>query len=111
MNIAIHVITNKVIRLNICYLFGDNLLLNFKNKRKNRSTNKSNDNVFFKEKLTIMGINLWFKTLDPSILIDFNLDLILPSFYIAATHLISRRLKLKKIRPNINKKASNSSSL
>lgn len=61
INNATHAITNNVTGLNICYLFsnnlfsnnllGNNLLLNSKNKRENRSANKSNDNVFSKEEL------------------------------------------------------------
>lgn len=57
-NIAMYIITNIVIGLNIYYLFGDDLLLNSKDEEKNRSTNKSTNNVFFKKEFTIISINL-----------------------------------------------------
>lgn len=47
INIAMHAITNSITRLNIYHLLNNNLLLNFKNKKKNRNTNKDNNNIFF----------------------------------------------------------------
>lgn len=47
INIAMHTITNGAIGLNIRNLFGNNLLLNSKNEKKNRGTNEGNNNVFF----------------------------------------------------------------
>ena len=57
-NIAMHVITNGTMGLNIYYLFKDDLLLNSGDERKNKGINKGNDNVFFEEKLTTTDINL-----------------------------------------------------
>lgn len=57
-NIAIYGITNSAKGLNMQDLFGDNLLLNSEDERKNGGTNKGNDDVLFKEKLTITSINL-----------------------------------------------------
>lgn len=50
-NITTHAITNSATRLNICHLFGNNLFLNSKDKRENKSANKSNDNVISEKEL------------------------------------------------------------
>ena len=85
-------------------LVDDNLLLNSKDERKNRGTNKGNDNVFSEEELTTTDTNLQPKSLNSSIPIDPNLDSNLPSSYIMATHPTPQRLALKKTRPNANRK-------
>lgn len=58
INIVTYAMTNNVTELKRRDLFGNNLLLNSKDKRKNRSINKNNNNVFFEKELTITGINL-----------------------------------------------------
>lgn len=109
MNIAMHIITNSATRLNMCDLFGNDLLLNSKNKRENGGPNKGNDNILSEKKLIIMGTNLQPKTLDPPIPINPNLDSTLPNSYITATHLTLYRLEPKKARPNVNRKPNISS--
>lgn len=96
INIAIFTIANSIIRVNICYLFGDNLLLNSKNEKKNKGRNKSNNDILSKRKLTTIGTNLEPKTLDLLIFINFNLDSTLLSSYIMAIYPILYKLEPKK---------------
>lgn len=103
-NIAMHAIRNNATRLNIRFLFYNNLLLNFKDKKENKNTNKGNDNVFSKEELTTTDTNLQPKTLDLPIFINHIFNSTLSNLYITVTHFILCRLKPKKARPNINKK-------
>lgn len=107
-NITTYAITNSVIRFNIRYLFDDNVLLNFKDKKKNRNTNKDNDNVLFEEKFIITGINLQPKTLDLPISINFYLNSTLLNSHIMATHSTLHRLMPQKTRFNTNKKPNTS---
>lgn len=86
------------------YLFNNNVLLNFKDKRKNGNTNKSNNNVLLEEKFIITGTNLQPKTLDLPISINFYLNSTLLNSHIMATHPTLRRLKPQKTRFNANKK-------
>lgn len=101
-NIATYPITNSVTGLNMRNLFTDDLLLNSKDERENRGTNKDNDNTLFEEKLTTIDTNLQPETSDPPIPINLNLDSTLPSSNITATHPISCRAETKKARLNAN---------
>lgn len=69
-----HTITNSVTRLNIYNLVDDNLLLNFKNEKKNRSTNKGNNNIFFRKELIIIYINFQLDISNLAISINLSLN-------------------------------------
>ena len=109
INIATHAITNSVTGLNMHYLLSDNLLLNSQDKKENGGINNGNDNIFFKEELITMGINLQPKTLDSLILINPNLNLTLPNSHITNTHFTLCRPKPKKAKPNAKNKPNTSS--
>lgn len=108
INIFIHTITKNATELNMYNLFGNNLLLNFKIKKDNKSTNKSNDNIFFEEKLVKTYTNFLPNTQDLPILINLNFNLTLSSLYLTTIQPVLHKIKLKKARLNANKKLNSS---
>ncbi len=102
-NIIMNTITNSTTRLNIYDLFGDNLLLNSKDKKKNKSINKDNNNIFFEKELITRYTNFQPIILDLAIHINLNFNSILPSLHIIVIYLILQKLKPKKARPNTNR--------
>lgn len=96
--------TNSKIELSTCYLLEDNLLFNFEDEGENGGTNKSKNNIFFKEELTTTGTNLQPETSDLPILIHLKLDSTLPSLNITATNIKAHRQEPQKAKSNVNKK-------
>lgn len=73
-NIAIYSISKSAIRLNIYNLLINNLLLNSKNKKDNRGTNKNNYNILFEKNLSECVDIFQFNTQDLPIPINLNFN-------------------------------------
>lgn len=108
-NIAMYAIINSAIGLNICDLFSDNLLLNSKDKKDNKKTNKSNNDILFEKELVRICTNFQPNTQDLLISINPNLNSILLNLHLITIQPVLRRSKLKKARSNANRKSNTNS--
>ncbi len=108
-NIATYAITNNATELDIYYLLEDNLPLSSEDEKKNEDTNKSKNDILFKEELTTIGANLQPKISDLPRFIDRNLDSTLFNPYITATNLITYGQEPQKIKSNTNKRSNTGS--
>ncbi len=106
INIAINAITNNIIGLDICYLLEDNLPLNPEDKKVNRDTNKSKNNILSKKEFTTKSTNLQSKTSDPAIYMNLNFDSTLLSSHITVTNPTMHRQESQKAKLNKNKKSN-----
>ncbi len=108
-DIAMNETTYSATELDIRYLFGDDLPLNSKDERKNRTTNDGKINILSKEEFTTTGTDLQPETSEILILVDSNLNSTLQSLNIITTNLTIHRQKLQKAKTQANKNSNTGS--